>query len=63
MLKHLTQAVLVGVIVLAIAALAVAQQTPQPVVRLGNFIEVGNDVFMHIIGGRYPLPHRTQLGL
>ena len=30
MLKHLTQAVLVGVIVLAIAALAVAQQTPQP---------------------------------
>lgn len=27
----------------------VAQQTPQPVVRTGNFIEVANDVFMHII--------------
>ncbi len=33
-----------------VAALAAAQQAPQPVVRLGNFIEVGNDVFMHIIG-------------
>src|SRR5215470_14170403 len=28
---------------------ATAQQVPQPVVRLGNFLEVGNDVFMHII--------------
>jgi hypothetical protein len=27
----------------------VAQQTPQPVVRLGNWVEVGNDVFMHIM--------------
>jgi hypothetical protein len=33
-----------------VATLAAAQQAPQPVVRLGNFIEVGNDVFMHIIG-------------
>ena len=49
MLKRLTQVVLVGVIVLAVAALAAAQQTLQPVVRLGNYIEVGNDVFMHII--------------
>jgi hypothetical protein len=38
------------------ASLAAAQGTsitpsgtPQPAVRLGNFIEVGNDVFMHII--------------
>lgn len=50
MLKHLTQVVLVSVIVLAVAARAAVQQTTQPVVRLGNFIEVGNDVFMHIIG-------------
>jgi hypothetical protein len=42
--------------VLAVASLAAAQGTsitpsgtPQPAVRLGNFIEVGNDVFMHII--------------
>lgn len=49
MLQRLTQVVLVGVIVLAVAAMAAAQQTLQPVVRLGNFLEVGNDVFMHII--------------
>jgi hypothetical protein len=39
-----------AVVVLGVATLATAQQEPQPVVRLGNFIEVGNDVFMHIIG-------------
>jgi hypothetical protein len=38
-----------GVLVLAVASMAAAQQTPQPVVRLGNFLEVGNDVFMRII--------------
>ena len=60
MLKRLTQVVLVGVIVLAVAAMAAAQQTLQPVVRLGNFLEVGNDVFMHIIGAadiRYRTVH------
>jgi len=42
---------------LAVASMAAAQGTmqvpagaAQPAVRLGNFIEVGNDVFMHIIG-------------
>jgi hypothetical protein len=34
---------------LAMASLATAQQVPQPMVRLGDFIEVGNDVFMHIM--------------
>jgi hypothetical protein len=38
-----------GVLVLAAASLAGAQQMPQPMVRLGDFIEVGNDVFMHIM--------------
>ena len=49
MIKHLAQLTLVGVLLLVGVSLAVAQQAPQPVVRLGNFIEVGNDVFMHII--------------
>ena len=35
--------------VLASVAVAAAQQAPQPVVRVGNFLEVGNEVFMHII--------------
>jgi hypothetical protein len=48
-MKRLTQIGLVGVLLLAMMSIATAQQAPQPVVRLGNFIEVGNDVFMHII--------------
>ncbi len=51
MIKHLAQLTLIGVLLLVNVSLAVAQQqqTMQPVVRLGNFIEVGNDLFMHII--------------
>src|SRR5215475_8555373 len=49
-MKRLTQVVLVGVVILAVVSIAAAQQALQPVYRLGNFIEVGNDVFMHIIG-------------
>jgi hypothetical protein len=45
----LTQGVLLVVLLLGVVSLAAAQQTPQPVVRLGNFIEVGNDVFIHIM--------------
>src|SRR5882672_6551303 len=56
MMSRLTQLVLVGVVVLAVASLAAAQARPpvaagepQPVVRLGDFIEVGNDLWMHIL--------------
>jgi hypothetical protein len=48
-MKRLTQIALVGVLVLAVASLATAQRAPEPVVRVGNFFEVGNDVFMHLI--------------
>src|SRR5215468_2305685 len=55
-MKRLIQGALVCVLMLAVASLAAAQGTlqmpsgtPQPAMRLGNFIEVGNDVFMHII--------------
>ena len=48
-MKRLTQLVVVGALLLAMVSLAAAQQTLQPVVRLGNYIEVGNDLFMHII--------------
>jgi hypothetical protein len=43
------QAFLASVFLAATVLSATAQQALQPVVRLGNFIEVGNDVFMHII--------------
>src|SRR5205823_9794753 len=48
-MRRLTQVALISVLVLVLASLAAAQQEPQPVVRLGNFIEVGNDVWMHIL--------------
>jgi len=38
-----------GVLLLAGVPLAVAQPALQPVMRLGNFIEVGNDVWMHVM--------------
>src|SRR4029450_11655796 len=53
---RLTQGVLVCSLMLAVASLAAAQGTlqvpsgaAQPAVRFGNFIEIGNDVLMHII--------------
>src|SRR5919204_3416878 len=55
-MKRLTQGVLVCVVILATASVAAAQGTlqvpsgtPQPALRFGNFIEIGNDVLMHII--------------
>src|SRR5262245_30126014 len=55
-MRRLTQGVLVCVLMLAGASLAAAQGTlqvpsgaAQPAVRFGNFIEIGNDVLMHII--------------
>ena len=48
-MRRLTQLVFVGALLLGMVSLAAAQQTLQPVYRLGNFIEVGNDVWMHII--------------
>ena len=55
-MKCRAQIALIGVVVLAIASLAAAQGTyqvpsgaAQPAIRFGNFIEIGNDVLMHII--------------
>src|SRR5215468_10937590 len=55
-MRHRAQIALMGVVILAVASLAAAQGTlqvpsgtPQPTMRFGNFIEVGNDVLMHII--------------
>jgi len=50
-MKRLAQVGLMGMLVLTGASIAVTQQVPpQQVVRLGNWIEAGNEVFMHIIG-------------
>jgi len=49
MMKHRAQLALMVMLLLMSASLAVAQQALQPVMRLGNFIEVGNDVWMHVM--------------
>jgi hypothetical protein len=49
-MKRLTQIAMVGIFLLAVVSIAGAQQTLQPVLRLGNFTEVANDLFMHVIG-------------
>jgi hypothetical protein len=48
-MRRLTQGTLLGALLLGVVSLATAQQVPQPVVRLGNFTEVANDLFMHLI--------------
>src|SRR5256712_920241 len=58
MTRWLTQIALMGVLLLLVGVSMAAAQArppapaagePQPVVRVGNFIEVGNDVWMHIL--------------
>jgi hypothetical protein len=57
---RLAQVALIGGLVLTVASMATAQQVAQPIVRLGNWIEVGNDVFMHLMASadiRYKTVH------
>src|SRR5215217_6484017 len=54
-MKRLTQIAIVSIFLLAVVSIAMAQETRPPggtltpVMRLGNFLEVGNDIFMKII--------------
>jgi hypothetical protein len=48
-MKRVRQLALACVTVLALVSIAAAQQMPTPVVRLGDWVEVGNEVFMNII--------------
>jgi len=49
MMKRAVQATLICTIVLSIMSIAAAQQEPVPVVRMGDWIEIGDDVFMNFI--------------
>jgi hypothetical protein len=47
-------------LVLAVASLAAAQQVPTPVIRIGDWVEIGNEVFMNFIAStdiRYRTTH------
>jgi len=48
-MRRWTQGALLGVLLLGVVSRAAAQQASQPAIRLGNFLEVGNDLFMHLI--------------
>ena len=48
-MKRVVQACLVSMFLCTTVLPAPAQQALQPVVRLNNFFEVSNDVFMHIM--------------
>ena len=64
MIKHLAQLTLIGVLLLVGYHWHRTTGVLQPVVRLGNFIEVGNDVFMHIIAtmdARYKTDENSDL--
>lgn len=63
-MRHL-RPYLAGIVVWSLVSVAsgLAQQTPQPVVRTGNFIEVANDLFMHLIATadiRYRTAHNLD---
>ncbi|MBM3222609.1 MAG: hypothetical protein FJZ47_02225 [Candidatus Tectomicrobia bacterium] len=62
-MRRFTVIALVSVLLLAIASIVTAQQTSQPVVRMGNWLEVGNDLFMHLIATadvRYKTVHNMD---
>ena len=63
MLKRHVSIGLLCALALSIAAIASAQQVPQPVVRLGNAIEIGDDLWIDFIGTsdfRYQTTHNTD---
>jgi hypothetical protein len=63
MMKRFVCLALVCAAVLALAPLAMAQQKPEPVIRLGDWVEIGNEVFMNIIAAgdmRYNTSHNME---
>ncbi len=48
-MKYFLRCVLACAIVLSVVPLVAAQQPATPVVRIGDWVEVGNEVFMNII--------------
>ena len=47
-MKRVTQLVSISILGLILVTMAAAQ-TPTPVIRLGDWVEVGNEVFMNFI--------------
>lgn len=59
-MKRFTRLALAGAIVLTMVSLVAAQTVPKPVVRMGDWVEIGNDAWMNIIASsdiRYRTSH------
>jgi hypothetical protein len=59
-MKRFTQLVLGCFVGLIMTSFAAAQQVPSQVIRLGDWVEIGNEVFMNIIASsdiRYQTTH------
>jgi hypothetical protein len=59
-MKRLMQYAVACGIVLSLVAMATAQSVPEPVTRMGDWVEIGKDTFMNIIGNidmRYNTTH------
>ncbi|WP_089720910.1 hypothetical protein [Candidatus Entotheonella palauensis] len=50
MLKRMMRMGLICAIALLIASVAMAQQAPEPVVRMGDWVEIGDDAWINFIG-------------
>ena len=48
-MKRCLRLFVVCAVVLVMATVAMAQQKPEPVIRLGDWVEIGNEAFMNII--------------
>lgn len=63
MSKRMVRIGLICALALSIAAVVVAQQTPTPVVRMGDWVEIGDDAWMNITGNidaRYITWHNSD---
>jgi hypothetical protein len=49
-MSRITRCFLACAVVVVLVSVAAAQQKPEPVVRIGDWVEIGNEAFMNVIG-------------
>lgn len=62
-MKRFVQLMLACAIMLAMVSWAAAQKVPEPVTRMGDWVEIGNEAFMNVIGtidARYHTSHNLD---
>ena len=62
-MSRLTRYFMACAVVLVLVSVAAAQQKPEPVIRIGDWVEIGNEAFMNIIASgdfRYNTAHNMD---